>query len=185
MTHASKTFCILPALVLGFGNIPAAGQPLFEKPASWESPEPAAAREVLLHEGTPVLLAFAGNVTSATAEKGQTVSFVLVNDVTVDGVVIAKAGSKASGEIVFVKKAAVPGKGGELDLRPDHLQVGGQKVPLRASKERNGERLFHYRRPYRLKWPMGLMRTGDNVEIRQGTVLAVYVAQDISVSAAE
>jgi hypothetical protein len=37
----------------------------------------------------------------------------------------------------------------------------------------------HYERPYNLKFPLGLFRTGDDVEIRTGTLLTVFVADDV------
>ena len=135
--------------------------------------------EAVLHEGTPVMLAFTANLSSRTAKQGDTVKFVLVNDLTVGGAAVAKAGAKALGHLTYVRKAAAPGKSGALTLQMDYLHAGNKKVPLTASKKKGGETVFEYSRPYRLKWPMGLFRTGDDAEIHQGSVLAAYVAEDV------
>ena len=158
---------MLPSVVLCFAA------------AQAQPPETAAgATGPVLQEGTPVALAFFASLTSKTAVKGAPVGFVLVNDLVVAGVTVAKAGSKALGHVAYVRPAAVPGRSGALSLVVDYLEVGAGRVKLRASKERSGEDGIEYSNPYRLKWPMGLLRTGDDVQIKQGTVLAVYVAED-------
>lgn len=189
MIDISRMTLVLPALVLCFGA--ARGQqPTAVAWNSWEVSESAApvspsggggAAAAVLREGTPVVLAFAESFSSKTAVKGDPETFVLANDITVNGVIVAKAGCKALGHVTFARAAAIPGRSGALDLQFDYLEAGGKKVKLRVSRERSGEIGIQYRRPYRLKWPMGLLRTGDDVEIKQGTVLAVYVAEDISI----
>jgi hypothetical protein len=113
------------------------------------------------------------------------VSLVLVTDLKMDGVTVAKAGCKALGRITLVKKAAPPGKSGALNIQIDRLQVGNQIVKLRGTKNKQGVSEVQYSRPYHLKWPMGLLRTGDDVEIKQGTMLTVFVAEDIPLPAAQ
>jgi hypothetical protein len=141
--------------------------------------------EAILREGTPVALAFSRSLSSKTVAQGDTVSWVLVHDLVAGGVTVAKAGCRAVGEVSFARKAAVPGRSGALTLRFDHLKVGEKTVKLRSSKERDSENDVSQKLPYRLKWPLGLLRTGDDVEIRQGTVLAAFVAEDTSLPPAE
>ena len=138
---------------------------------------------VVLREGTPVSLAFVAPLNSTTAAMGDRVSFVLADDIRVDGALVAKAGCTASGEITDVKRAALAGRSGEITLRLDGLMVGDRTVKLRGSKERTGNSDVQYKNPYHLKWPMGLLRTGDNVRINQGTLLPVFVAEDTSLPA--
>ncbi len=180
MTGISKMVRMLPAVVLCFVAGQARAWVFAAGSDSWEMSEGAAGGAAVLREGMPVLLAFAGSLSSKTAEKGDPVSFVLVNDINVGGVTVAKAGCKALGQVTYARGAAIPGRSGALNLQLDYLEVGDRKVKLRASKERAGESGVQYSRPYRLKWPMGLFRTGDDIEIKQGAVLAVFVAEDIS-----
>jgi hypothetical protein len=138
----------------------------------------------VLHQGTPVSLSFAEPLNTSTAAIGDRVNFVLANEITVNGEVVAKAGCTASGQITEVVRAALAGRSGRLTLKLDGLIVGDKKVKLRASRNGTGENDVRYGRPYHLKWPMGLLRTGDNVVIGQETLLSVFVAEDISLPAA-
>jgi hypothetical protein len=147
--------------------------------------EGAAGGTVTLREGTPALIGFAENISSKTAAKGDAVAFVLVNDINVGGLTVAKAGCKVIGQVAAVKKATAPGKSGALDVQLDYLAIGNAKVRLRGSKDNADRNGIQYSLPYHLKWPMGLLRTGDDIEIKQGTTLTVFVAQDISLPAAQ
>lgn len=181
---------MLPAVVLCFGAAQAQPSAMVAGSVAWEIGESAAtaipgeadaaAGAATLREGTPIALAFAASLSSRTAVKGAPVSFVLVNDLGVGGVIVAKAGCKALGQVTYVRAAAIPGRSGALSLQFDYLEIGGRKVKLRASKDGSGENALQYSNPYRMKWPMGLLRTGDDVVIKQGTVLAAYVAEDIA-----
>jgi hypothetical protein len=73
------------------------------------------------------------------------------------------------------------GKAGELNIRLDYLKVGDDKIKLRGTKGKEGESgvtgtvvltvLFG---------PIGLIKHGKNVEIKQGQSLHAFVADDIS-----
>jgi hypothetical protein len=76
------------------------------------------------------------------------------------------------------------GKAGELNIRLDYLKAGRQqkdKIRLRGTKGKEGESgvtgtvvltvLFG---------PIGLIKHGKNVEIKQGQALHAFVADDIS-----
>ncbi len=138
---------------------------------------------VVLREGTPVSLAFVEPLNSGTAAVGGHVSLVLAEDIKVNGAVIAKNSHVVTAEVTDVKRAALAGRSGQITLRLDGMMVGDRKVKLRGSRDRTGESDVQYSRPYHLKWPGGLMRTGDNVEINQGTLLSVFVAEDVSLPA--
>jgi hypothetical protein len=177
MNGFSRIARVLPAIVLCIGA--AQGNPRV-LPA-----EDSAAGAATLREGTPVPLAFDGGLSSKTASPGDTVNLVLATDLRVGGVTVAKAGSKVSGHVTSVKRAAAPGRSGALSLQLDYLQAGDVTVKLRGSKDRNGNVAIQYSRPSHLKWPMGLLRTGDEIEIAQGTMLTVFVAEEISLPAVQ
>jgi hypothetical protein len=163
---------LLPAVVLCFG---AAAHP--------DGKDGAAAS--VLHEGTPVVLVFSGSLSSKSAAKGDSVSLVLSSDIEAGGVTVAKAGDKVLGQVIDVKPAAPPGKSGALTLQVGYLQVGGTQVKLRGSKDRNGASDIQYRLPRHLKFPMGVLRSGDDVEIQAGTMVTVFVAEDVPLRAME
>lgn len=134
-----------------------------------------------LREGEDVNLAFAQDLSSKTAVDGDPVTLTLVDDLKVGGVVVARAGSKATGEVTNAKKSGMMGKAGELNLRLNYIKVGDNKIRLRGTKGKEGESgttgavvltvLFG---------PIGLIKHGKNVEIKQGTSLKAFVSDDIS-----
>ena len=46
--------------------------------------------------------------------------------------------AKASGSVSHAKKAGMLSKGGELNIRVEHLKVGEVKVPLRGTSANEG-----------------------------------------------
>ena len=75
---------------------------------------------VMLREGSDVPLKFAQALSSKSAAEGDPVAFILDEDLRVGDVVVAKAGSKAFGEVSNVKKSGMMGKAGELNVRLDY-----------------------------------------------------------------
>jgi hypothetical protein len=121
-------------------------------------------------------------LSSKTASEGDPVVLVLADDVKVGDVVVAKAGAKAFGEVTKAEKSGMMGKAGELNLRLNYLKVGDTKIKLRGTKGKEGESgttsavvltvLFG---------PIGLIKHGKNVEIKQGQALHAFVGDDIAV----
>lgn len=177
MNSISRIVRVLPAVVLWFGAAQASPRV--------RDVEHGPGAPATLREGTPVVLAFTGSLSSKTAANGDPVSLALASDLKVGGVTVAKAGCKVYGHTTLVKRAAVPGKSGALSLQLDYLQVGDAKIKLRNSMDQKAATEVQYSRPYHLKWPMGLLRTGDDIEIKSGTMLTVFVAEDFSLPAAE
>jgi hypothetical protein len=109
------------------------------------------------------------------------VELTLVDDLKVGSVVVAKAGSHAMGEVTKAEKSGMMGKAGELNLRLDYIKVGDSKIRLRGTKGKEGASgttgavvltvLFG---------PIGLIKHGKNVEIKQGSALHAFVADDVA-----
>lgn len=143
---------------------------------------PDASGKYLLREGEDVNLQFDQDLSSKTSSEGDPVAFTLADDLKVGGVVVAKAGAKAFGEVSRAEKAGMMGKAGELNLRLEYLKVGDAKIKLRGTKGREGASgttsavvltvLFG---------PIGLIKHGHNVEIKKGQTFHAYVADDVAV----
>jgi hypothetical protein len=143
---------------------------------------PDAFGKYMLRDGTDVNLAFAQDLSSKTSSEGDPVVLTLTDDLKVGDVVVAKAGCKAFGEITVAERSGMMGKAGQLNLRLDYLKVGDTKIKLRGSKGKEGESgatsavvltvLFG---------PIGLIKHGKEVEIKQGQALHAYVGDDITV----
>jgi hypothetical protein len=142
-------------------------------------PEPA---RMVLKEGTDVHLRFAQDISSKTAEEGDSVALVLDEDIKIGDVVVAKAGAKAVGTVTNSKKAGMMGKAGELNMRLEYLIMPDSRLRLRGSKGKEGE---GKERPTValtvLFGPIGLIKHGKNVDVKQGTPITVYVDQDFVV----
>lgn len=153
-------------------------------PSSPVAPTPVS-NKYILREGVDVDLQFAQDLSSKTSSEGDPVVFTLVDDLKVGDVVVAKAGSKAVGEVTKAEKSGMMGKAGELNLRLDYLKVGDTKIHLRGTKGKEGESgttsvvvltvLFG---------PIGLIKHGKNVEIKTGQSLHAYVSDDVALSPA-
>lgn len=143
-----------------------------------------AAGKLVLKEGTDVDLKFDQDLTSKTAQEGDPVNLVLDQDLTVGNVTVAKAGCKAVGEVSHAKRAGMMGKGGELNIRLDYLKVGDTRVMLRGTKGREGDDKTGTAVALTVLFgPIGLIKHGKEIDIKPGTPLKAYVADDVTLPA--
>lgn len=178
------------ALILGIGNVAFAQTPVVPPapaPSPVAAPAPAvtngpdAAGKYILREGEDVNLTFAQDLTSKTAAEGDPVTLTLVDDLKVGNVVVAKAGAHAVGEITKAAKSGMMGKAGELSLRLDYIKVGDTKIRLRGTKGKEGENKVTSTVVLTVLFgPIGLIKHGKNVEIKQGSALHAFVADDVA-----
>ena len=186
-----KTVVVLPLVaILTIHPLVNAQQTAAPAPAAAVAPAPSvsvgtagpdANGRYILREGEDVSLKFAQDISSKTAADSDPVTFTLADDLKVNGGVVAKEGSKAIGEVTNAKKAGMMGKAGELNVRLDYVKVGDQKIRLRGTKGKEGESgttgaivltvLFG---------PIGLIKHGKDIDVKQGTALKVYVSDDIA-----
>ena len=97
--------------------------------------------------GTRTILRLKGWLSSKDAEPGDRFEAVLVDDLTVEGELIAPAGALFSGRVVDVERARQPARGGELTLVIDKLigedgaeaPAAGTIVGLEDGSEIEGE----------------------------------------------
>ncbi|HZU28531.1 MAG TPA: hypothetical protein VFA04_23605 [Bryobacteraceae bacterium] len=141
----------------------------------------AASPTVTLPEGTELRLKFAQELSSKTAALDDPVEFVLDDDVKVGDVVVIKAGAKAFGTVSNVKRAGFMGKGGELNVRLETIKAGGTKVRIRGTKGRTGEDKTGSAIALTvLLGPVGLIKHGKEIEVKEGTPITAFVADDIA-----
>jgi hypothetical protein len=183
-----RTIAAVLVVLFGLGNSAFGQQAL--APAS-VAPAPVAAApaanapdasgKFMLRDGTDVNLVFAQDLSSKTSSEGDPVVLTLADDLKVGDVVVAKAGDKAFGEVTKAEKSGMMGKAGELNLRLTYLKAGDTKIKLRGTKGKEGESgttgavvltvLFG---------PIGLIKHGKNVEIKQGQSLHAFIGDDIA-----
>ena len=135
--------------------------------------------KLILKEGTEVKLVFAQQISSKTAHEDDPVELTLAEDLSVGGVVVAKMGSRATATVTNAKRAGMMGRGGELNIRLEHMKVGDTKVKLRGSKGRQGDdRTGTAVALTVLFGPIGLIKHGKEIDVKEGTPLTAYVDDD-------
>jgi hypothetical protein len=164
--------------------------PATVEPVKATTTEPASASastdKLVLKDGSDVKLKFAEAVSSKTATDGDPVNLVLDEDLKVGNVVVAKVGSKAVGTITHAKKAGMMGKAGELNMRLEYLKVGDERVKIRGSKGKEGEGKEGTAVALTVLFgPIGLIKHGKNVDVKEGTPLAAFIDQDYTIPAAK
>jgi hypothetical protein len=164
---------------------PSTAQPATAQPSA-EPAQPAVGltasavpQKLVLAEGSDVQLTFDQDLSSKTAAEGDPVEFVLAEDLKVGNVTVAKAGCKAVGEVTNAKKAGMMGKAGELNVRVDYVKVGDVKVRLRGSKGKEGQSGTGAAVALTVLFgPIGLIKHGQNIDIKKGAALKVFVSDD-------
>ncbi len=183
----SAMFLLCFSSVVAAQSPPTPGQaapPAPQNPPAAQAPAPAAepTAKLVLKEGTDVKLKFAQDLSSKTATDDDPVNLVLDEDLKVGDVTVCKAGAKAVGTVTHAKKAGMMGKGGELNLRLEYLLVGDTRMRLRGTKGKEGEGKVGAAVALTVIFgPIGLLKHGKNVEVKQGTPLLAYVDQDFTV----
>ena len=123
--------------------VPAAVVPPAAAPAAKDDPQPAVpagpAEKFILEDGTPIKLVLSENLSSADAQVGQEVSFEVVEDVLIQGVVVIPKGATAWATITAAEHKRRLGRAGKLDLNLDKVRLSdGEKALIKATKDAQG-----------------------------------------------
>jgi hypothetical protein len=135
-------------LMFHFGGLIALnlGEEFFLKKLTSHAPEGSAARVPTLREGTPVKLIAVDGFGSQGVAGGQTVTFVLAEELTHKGRDLARTGDVASGVVTEVTAGNSPDAAGSVALREMMLRAGGNiNVPLRSNQARGAATPVRYR----------------------------------------
>lgn len=155
-------------------------------PAQTPVAAPAPGDKLVLKEGSDVHLKFSQALSSKTATEGDPVNLVLDEDLKVGDVVVAKVGAKAVGTISHAKKAGMMGKAGELNMRLEYVLVGDTRLRLRGTKGKEGEGKEGTAVALTVLFgPIGLIKHGKDVEIKEGTPLSAYTDENYTAPAAK
>ncbi|MFQ5684382.1 MAG: DUF2085 domain-containing protein [Candidatus Binatia bacterium] len=140
-------------------------------------------RSVIIPEGTTVAIKALETISSETAKAGQQVQFVVVRDVTVDEVVVIKAGAPAVGEVVRAAPRKAVGREGELILALRYVKaVDGTNVRLRTSMTEKGEeKLTSTVVLSVVLCPLFLLTKGGEAAIPAGAEYKVFVDFDTEI----
>jgi len=134
------------------------------------------ASEVTIKAGTPIPVRLQEAVSSETTTAGQTVRFLVTRDVSVDDIVVIKAGSEVVGDVTYSQKTGSLGKEGKVFLVIRYATaVDNTKVPLRANLSQTGDEKVA------LSWIVCPFIKGTSSTIPVGTETKAYVDYDTKI----
>jgi len=94
---------------------------------------------LVIADGTPVKLQLKQTISSAYAQKGDRLDFVVTEDVTAGGFTVIRAGTIASGSVAKVQGRRFLGLGGNVIIKLDSVElVTGDRVRLHARRRFKG-----------------------------------------------
>ena len=111
------------------------------------APKPALApSRPLLRAGTPVTLISIEPLDSKATQDAGAIGFVVTDDLKADGVVMIKAGSKASGQVRYSVGAGADGPALHVKLEHVTIESGQAEIPLRSTPVRGSADPLQFRR---------------------------------------
>lgn len=150
--------------------------------------------EMVIPDGTPVKLRFAQTISSAHARKGDRLDFVVVEDVTVGGLTVIRAGTMARGSVVKVSGKRFLGLGGNVIVKLDSVELAtGGKVRLQAHRKFKGRSHTKLMAAgmllagliYLSAAPVFLLSHGRDCTVLKSTEVTAYIDGDSQVQSAD
>ncbi len=148
-------------------------------------PPAPTAEMVLLPEGTPVALKFAQAVTSRSTRVGQVIEFAVSEDVTVDGALLIRKDERAIGYVVTSSAPEVGGKGGALAVEVTKVRANNKTlVSIRGERSSTEKRSVGKTVGLTILFGFSgfLLSSGKQAEVKAGTPILAYVAEDTLVT---
>jgi hypothetical protein len=150
--------------------------------------------KLFIADGTPVKLQLTQTISSAHARSGDRLDLVVVEDVTVGGLPVIRAGTIARGSILKVKHRRFLGLGGKVIIKLDSVElVTGDRVKLHACREFKGS--SHTKRMaaemilggliYMPAAPIFLLSHGRDTTVLKSTEVTAYIDGDSWVQSAD
>jgi hypothetical protein len=150
--------------------------------------------QIVLPEGTKIRVRLDQNITSATAEEGQTVEFSVTDPVRVGDTVVISEGARVTGVITQAHEKRRLGRAGKLDFSIDRVRtVDNQWVPLRYTVTKKSGQSHAIRTGIltagvaAVFWPAApvmLLWKGQDVSINRGIAFDVYTDTNHTLSSA-
>jgi hypothetical protein len=152
------------------------------------------AKGFVLEEGTPVRLRLNRTISSADAHVGDTLDFEVLDDITVNRVLVIPKGGLAFATVTEAQAKRRMARGGKLDINIDYVKlVSGDKAALRAVKDVKGgghtagmvggmvatSIIFFPAAPF------FLFMHGKDISIPKGTEITAYVNGDMRLEMAK
>jgi hypothetical protein len=167
-----KTVPLLSIVTLGLATVALTQTPAFK-----------------LEDGTPVKLRPQRTISSADAQVDDRVDFDVLEEIKINGIVVAPKGSVAWGTVTEAQSKRRMARGGKLDVNIDAVRLAdGEKCPLRAVKDvkgasHTGAMTAGIVATGLIVWPAApffLFMHGKDVTIPKGTEITAFVNGDMN-----
>lgn len=169
-------------------------QPVAETPATAPQAAPLAppAPHTLM-DGTPIKLRLSETISSSNAKVGQEVPFDVVEDVSVDNVIVIPKGSTAIGTVTEAESKKSMGRGGKLNVSISYVRLKDEeKAALRAMQDNKGGGhvgamtvgMVGTAIVFFPAAPLLLFIHGKDITIPQGTEITAFVEGDMHLNMA-
>ena len=144
------------------------------------------ADDIVIKEGTEVLLKVIDRIKSGAVKKGSVIRFLVERAVTDEnGVILIHDDAYAYGTVITSTSAGMMGTAGKLELTVDYVEsYNGVKIPLRSTQEVDGASSTGAALAGFLFVSMlSVFFRGDNAVVESGTIFSTYVDQTTVLSA--
>jgi hypothetical protein len=148
----------------------------------------------VLEEGTPVRLRINRTVSSADAHTGDNVDFEVLDDISVNSMLVIPKGGLAFATVTEAQAKRRMARGGKLDINIDYVRlVSGEKAALRAVKDVKGGGhtggmvggMVATSIVFFPAAPFFLFMHGKDISIPKGTEITAYVNGDMKLELAK
>jgi hypothetical protein len=152
------------------------------------------AKGFVLEDGTPIKMRINRTISSGDAHLGDTVDFEVLEDITLNGVLVIPKGGLAFATVTQAQAKRRMARGGKLDINIDYVKlVSSEKAALRAVKDMSGgghtgamvggivatSIIFFPAAPF------FLFMHGKDISIPKGTEITAYVNGDMKLDIAK
>lgn len=137
-----------------------------------------AARVIQLDDGMPLIVTPTALISSADNETNELVTFTLVQDCKVDGVVLVAKGTVVNGKIERAVHSKMFGQQGVLEVSfLDTKAVDGSRLLVRATVDRKGNLPKDTKDTVAsiLPYGIGMLRNGKDAILPVGAPLTIFV----------
>ena len=144
----------------------------------------AARKTVVVPEGLEFYAVTTEKLSSKSNSEGDRLALRVDEDVMVNGVTVIAKGALVRGSISEAKAAGRMGRGGKLNIRIDGTSlVDGQRVNVRSSKAKAGDDKTGSTVALTVLFgPVGLLKKGNDAEIKEGTRLTLFTDEQKTVT---
>ncbi|HXR40018.1 MAG TPA: PEGA domain-containing protein [Terracidiphilus sp.] len=156
-------------------------------PAQQAAPATPPAPNTLL-DGTPIKLRLSETISSADAKVGQEIPFEVIDDISVDQVVVLPKGATAIANVTEADHKKSMGRAGKLNISISYARLKDQeKVALRATKDSKGGghvgamtgAMVATAIVFFPAAPLFLFMKGKDISIPQGTEITAFIEGDM------